>query len=266
MRRLAIAGAASGALAATLVLTGPVLASGLGEEAHASPLVSLPSAIDFLADPTIAFGLLLLAMLGIGLEAMHPGGMVPGTIGIGAGLLAVLALVGLPLNPVGLLLLAVAAGLFVVDLISPSHGALSVAAMGAAIAGGVLMFPAVGVNPIALIGLPVVLGLVWVSLSRRALRVRHRPYPRQPQELLGDVGTVRQVSGGTAMALVDGELWHVEARDQIPLAPGTEVEVLAQDGLTLIVRVIGLPAPTPSDSSPGVESGVTARAKGGLAQ
>ena len=266
MRRLAIAGAASGALAATLVLTGPVLASSLGEKAQAGPLISLPPAIAFLADPTVAFGLLLLAMLGIGVEAMHPGGTVPGAIGVAAGLLAALALLGLSLNPLGLLLIAVAAGLFAADLISPSHGALSVAAMGAAVAGGVLMFPGAAVNPIALIGAPVSLGLVWVFLSRRALRVRHRPYPRQPQELLGDVGTVRELHRGLAMALVDGELWHVEARDKAPLELGSEVEVLAQDGLTLIVSVVGLPAPAGGDMTDQVQPGIAAGAKGGLGE
>ena len=241
MRRLAIAGAATGAVAGSLGLAAPVLARSLGTAQSAPGVTQLPGQLQFLANPTIAFGLLLLALVGIGLELVHPGAIVPGVVGLIAGVLAVTGLLGLPLDLLGLLLVAAATALFVVDLVAPTHGVLTFAGIAAAVAGGVLMFRGQPVNPVVLVGLPIGLGGTWLVLSRRALAVRHRPYPHQPQELLGEVGVIRESQAGSALALVDGELWRAVARDGSPLEVGSEIEVLAQDGLTLIVDVIGLP-------------------------
>ncbi len=241
MRRLAIAGATLGAAGGSLGLTAPVLAHSLGATPPAALVPQLSPPLQFLANPTIAFGLLLLALVGIGLELVHPGALVPGVVGLIAGVLATAGLLGLPLDVLGLLLVEAATALFVIDLVAPTHGVLTLGGIGAAIAGGVLMFRGQGVNPVALVGLPVGFGGIWLVLSRRALAVRHRPYPHQPQELLGEVGVIKEVQEGSALALVDGELWRVVARDGTPMEAGGDIEVLAQDGLTLIVDVIGRP-------------------------
>ena len=231
MRRSTVALATCGAGVGGLLAQAPVLAASPATAGHL-----LPPQLGVLADPTLTFGLLLLALLGLGLELMHPGAIVPGTVGLLAGVLAAAGLLDLPLNLLGLLLVAVAAGLFVLDLSAQSHGVLSVAGMAAAAAGGWLLFRGPGVDPVALIALPVVLGGIWLWLSARALEVRRRSFPAVPQELLGHAGTVVEERPEGAVARVDGELWRVIERSDHRLQPGDEVEVLAQDGLTLIVR------------------------------
>ena len=231
MRRSSVAGAICGAGVGGLLAQSTVLAASPARASHL-----LPTQLSVLADPTLAFGLLLLALLGLGLEAMHPGAIVPGTVGILSGVLAAAALLDLPLNLLGLVLVAVAAGLFVLDLGAQSHGVLSVAGMAAAGAGGWLLFRGPGVDPVALVALPVALGAIWLWLSARAMEVRRRTYPAVPQELLGHLGLVVEQRDGGAVARVDGELWRVVERSEHPLAVGDEVEVLAQDGLKLIVR------------------------------
>ena len=231
MRRSSVAGAICGAGAGGLLAQSTVLAASPDRTGHL-----LPAPLSVLADPTLAFGLLLLALLGVGLEAMHPGAVVPGTVGLLSGVLAVAALLDLSLNLLGLVLVAVAAGLFVLDLGAQSHGVLSVAGMAAAAAGGWLLFRGPGVDPVALVALPVALGAIWLWLSARAMAVRRRAYPAVPQELLGHCGLVVEPRDGGAVARVDGELWRVVERSDHPLSAGDEVEVLAQDGLTLIVR------------------------------
>ncbi len=231
MRRSSVAGAICGAGAGGLLAQSTVLAASPDRTGHL-----LPAPLSVLADPTLAFGLLLLALLGVGLEAMHPGAVVPGTVGLLSGVLAVAALLDLSLNLLGLVLVAVAAGLFVLDLGAQSHGVLSVAGMAAAAAGGWLLFRGPGVDPVALVALPVALGTIWLWLSARAMAVRRRAYPAVPQELLGHCGLVVEPRDGGAVARVDGELWRVVERSDHPLSAGDEVEVLAQDGLTLIVR------------------------------
>jgi len=251
MRRLAIAGAALVAGSASLGFQAPALASGLADGAHrvASASAFVPPQLNLLSDPNVAFGLLLLAVLGLGLELVHPGVLIPGVIGLIAGGLAVAGLIGARVDLLGLLVIGVAIGLFVVDVIATSHGALTVAGVAVAIAGGVLMFWGRPISPVAVVGIPLSLGTVWIVLSRRALQVRHRPYSKQPQELLGETGLVRDGGNGVGLALVAGELWRVVSRDAAPIPAGSEVEVLAQDGLTLIVRVTGIPVETGSNDA-----------------
>lgn len=254
MRRLAIAGAALVAISASLGFQAPALASGLAgsglRAAQTRPF--LPSQLSVLSDPNVAFGLLLLAMLGLGLELVHPGTLFPGIVGLTAGGLVVVGLIGARVDLIGLLVIGIAVGLFVVDLVAASHGALTVAGVAVAIAGGVLMFWGRPISPIAVVGLPLGLGAVWAVLSRRALEVRHRPYPKQPQELLGQTGIVMNGGNGVGLASVAGELWRVVSRDAALIPEGSEVEVMAQDGLTLIVRVTDLP------DEPGIKT-VSAR-------
>lgn len=264
MRRWAIVGAGLGAAAGSLGFCAPVLARSLGGADSAVGAAVLPVPLQFLANPTVAFGLLLLALVGIGLELIHPGAIVPGVVGLIAGVLAVTGLLGIPLDVLGLLLVAAATALFVVDLVAPTHGVLTVAGVAAAIAGGVLMFAKEPVNPIALFGLPVGLGGIWLVLSRRALAVRRRPYPHQPQELLGEVGVVRETQEGSCLVMVEGELWRAISRNGMPLPVGAEIEVLAQDGLKLIVDVIGLPSVTETNRDPGGRRPATAGPSGGV--
>ncbi len=202
----------------------------------------LPVGLGWLASPPIAFALLMVALLGVGLEAVHPGAVIPGTIGVIAGALATAGLLNMSLDLLGLLLLAAAGILFAADLAGHSHGVLSVAAIGAAIAGGLLLFSKPGVETSADVGamaaVAVATGSVWLFLSRRALAARRLPVATSTHELLGAVGVVQKEAsaGQDAIALVEGELWRVEPHHAGTLEKGQEVEVLARDGLTLIVE------------------------------
>lgn len=249
MRLSVRAAAISGVGIATVLAQSPVLAA---QPAGQTGAHLLPGQLAFLANPTLAFGLILLALVGLGLELLHPGAVVPGTVGLLAGILAVAGLIDLPLNLLGLVLLGAAVALFVVDLGATSHGVLSIAGVAAAGVGGWLLFQGQGVDLVALILLPVGMGAIWMWLSSRALRVRRRPYGAMPQELLGLHGVVIRVHEGAAEVRVAGEVWRVVALGEAPLAIGTEVEVLAQDGLTLIVRPAGPVTTPPITRAPGI--------------
>jgi len=243
MRRLAVAGSAlvAGTLAVGIQI--PVLVEAAGTSLPGTPSVhsGLTSTLGFLADPNLTFGLILLALLGVGMELLHPGAIVPGVIGLLAGVLAVAGLLQLPINLVGLLLVAAAAALFIVDTASPAHGLLSMAGAGAAIAGGWLLFRGQGVDPVVLLTLPLVMGGAWILLKARVLSVRHRPFPLETQELLGRIAIVLERACPIGIAQVDGELWRVVDRENAMLEPGSEVQIVAQMGLTLVVKPTSMP-------------------------
>lgn len=216
--------------------------------------------VGVVANPTVAFVLILLALLGVGLEILHRGTFVFGTVGLVAGALAVLGLANQPVDLLGLFLVGAAAALLVVDTSVQSHGLISLAGVIAAIAGGLVLYQSSpgesGVSVVALITVPVVLGGTWITLSRRALRVRHLPYASTSHELLGLTAVVRERADPTGIAAVEGELWRITARHGEPIEVGTNVEVMAQDGLTLIVDPLpGPPTVSEQVAEPGVGAG-----------
>jgi membrane-bound serine protease (ClpP class) len=267
MRRLAIGSSTLGAGGLVLGVQLPVLAETVGKPLAQTAVghSGIGSALGFLADPNLAFGLLLLALFGIGMELLHPGAIVPGVVGLLAGVLAIAGLLQLPVNWLGLLLVAAAAALFIVDTASPTHGLLSVAGAGAAIAGGWLLFRGPGVDLFVLLALPIGMAAAWVLVRARVLGVRHRPFPLETQDLLGRAAIVLERTSPIGIAQVDGELWRVVDHDDSVLEPGTEVEVVAQMGLTLVVRLRAVPTALEINSaSPGPMVGAGAQPGGSM--
>ncbi|HVC38647.1 MAG TPA: NfeD family protein [Candidatus Dormibacteraeota bacterium] len=243
MRRGPIVGAvlvaASGSLGSQL----QVLAAN-----SAGPALSHPTGIvGLLANPSVTFVLLLSALLALGLEVIHPGTLAFGAFGLVAGAMAIVGLANQQVDWLGLVLVGLAAALLVVDTSLHSHGLISLAGMCAAIAGGLLLYNQApgesGVSLAALVTVPVVLGGVWVTLSQRALRVRHIPFATSTHELLGLTAVVRERADPSGIAAVEGELWRIQSRYGEPVEVGAEVEVIAQEGLTLIVQPLLGPAP-----------------------
>ncbi|MGH7665711.1 MAG: NfeD family protein [Candidatus Dormibacteria bacterium] len=261
MRREPIVGA--GLVAAWCFLGSelPVLAASPG-----AAMVNQPRGwVGVLANPNVAFVLLLAALLGLGLEVVHPGTLVFGSVGLAAGVLAVVGLVNQPIDWLGLLLIGLAVVLFVTDTSLHSHGLIGLAAVACAIVGGLVLYQAApgepGVNLAAVIAVPAVVGGAWVTLSRRALRVRRLPYGSTNHELLGLSGVVRQRADPNGIAAVDGELWRIQSHYHEAIEVGTAVEVLAQDGLTLIVQPQpGVPAASEIPGDPGGAAMGTRRA------
>jgi len=233
MRRLAIGSAALGAGGLAVGVQLPVLAETVGKTLAQTAVVhsGLGSALGVLADPNLAFGLLLLALFGIGMELLHPGAIVPGVVGLLAGVLAIAGLLQLPVNLLGLLLVAAAAALFIVDTASPTHGLLSAAGAGAAIAGGWLLFRGPGVDLVVLLALPIGMASAWVLVRARVLGVRHRPFPLETQDLLGRTAVVRERTSPIGIAQVDGELWRIIDHDDSVLEPGARLRSWPRWGL-----------------------------------
>ena len=92
-----------------------------------------------LANPNVAYVLLLLAVFGLIAEVATPGAVLPGTVG---GISAILALVGfasLPVNLAGVLLVLFAFVLFVIDLKAPTHGVLTVGGIVSLVVGSIFL-------------------------------------------------------------------------------------------------------------------------------
>ena len=192
-----------------------------------------------LADPNLVYLLFLLAIIAIGVWVTHPGFILPGVVGVIAGLLAALSLFDLPINIAGLILIAVAILLFIVDLKAVTHGVLTTGGIIAMTLGGLLLidtgFLAEGVNiPLLLITVFIIAG-IFVFILQKIVVARRKPYAAGEESLIGVVGTVREPLNPTGMVFVDGALWQATAPNG-PVAAGTKVRVVAVDGLRLRVE------------------------------
>jgi membrane-bound serine protease (ClpP class) len=199
--------------------------------------------ITFIANPNVAYLALIVGLLMLVVAVTTPGTGFAEVIAVIALAVAVIGLVQLEANFAGLVLIIAAFVLFALDVTQTAHGALTLGGAVALIAGSLLLFPAQEGSPtisLWLIGGVTVLmagvSLVFFSALMR-WRKQHR-VDNAAQEVVGQRGVVKTslapLSNGTAQ--IGGQLWSVVADEAIE--PGTEVEVIGREGLTLKVKKI----------------------------
>lgn len=202
--------------------------------------------LHFLSNPSVAYLLLLIAMLGFIMEIYNPGAILPITIGVIALILFLYSSALLPVNVVGILLILAAAAFFIAELFVTSHGILAVFGVIALLLGGYMLFPEPGamppnfyayirVVPQTLIGA----GLITGGLMFAALVAIVRAQKRQPvvgkEWIVGQVGEAKTDLNPTGTVFVSGTWWTAEAIDG-EIKAGEKVEVVAMEGLRLKVR------------------------------
>src|SRR5215212_4456831 len=204
----------------------------------------LDSAIAALADPNVAYLLLVLGFLGLFLELSSPGTSIPGAFGVISLILAAIGLSQLPFDWRGALLILVAFLLFFADIFLPSLGLLTLSGLAVLVAGSYVLFdesqgifverPLIWAIAAGLVGIFVVIGGFALSVWRRK--------PATGREgLVGAVGTVRKSLGPDGIVFVSGELWQATAAGDSdagvpPIAERVPVTVTGMDGLRLLVR------------------------------
>ncbi len=202
--------------------------------------------LHFLSNPSIAYLLLLIAMLGFIMEIYNPGAILPITIGVIAFILFLFSSALLPVNIVGVLLILAAAAFFIAELFVTSHGVLAAFGVVSLLLGGYMLFPEPGsmppnfyayirVAPATLVGA----GLITSGLMVAALVAIVRAQKRGPvvgQEwLVGQIGEARTDLAPTGTVFVGGTWWTAEAVDG-EIKAGERIEVVAMEGLRLKVK------------------------------
>jgi membrane-bound serine protease (ClpP class) len=160
--------------------------------------------------------------------------------------LGLFALSVLPVNIAGVVLLALAAGLFLAEVLTPGIGVFAAGgAISLALAGLLLFEDPARVNPAVFLPTAVLVGAASVVAGRIAWRTRHQPAVSGLDSLTGRPAVVSTSRGDTGTAFVDGAWWTVRATE--PLRAGQNVRVTGADGLTLLVE--------PADPSPPAGAG-----------
>lgn len=195
-----------------------------------------------IADPNLAYILLMIGLVGLYFEFSHPGAILPGVLGGISLLLAVFAFQILPINYVGLGLILLAVLLFVLEVKVQSFGMLAAGGIAAMIIGSLMLVrsPVPELRPALGVVLAVVLGAAAVVLFLLTLVVRaHGRRPLTGREgLVGETGTARTDLSPAGTVFVHGELWRAETAGE-PVRAGEKVRIAeVLDGLKLKVRKI----------------------------
>ncbi|MGA7917164.1 MAG: nodulation protein NfeD [Candidatus Acidiferrales bacterium] len=196
-----------------------------------------------IVQPDAFFILLVIGVLGLYVEFTHPGVFAPGVIGGIALLLALFAMHLLPINFAGLLLIALAFALFILEAKFPTHGVLGAGGVVAMILGALFLIRSpltgMGVSLLTAVAVVIPFGIIVIILMRLVLRSRHWKVSTGKEELVGEVGEVREALGSADAAgsvFVHGELWRAAAQSGQSIPAGTRVRVRKVKGLTLEVE------------------------------
>lgn len=196
-----------------------------------------------IANPSVAYILLLIGLGGLVMEGMHPGGVLPGVVGAICLLLALYAFQLLPVNYVGLGLILLGVILIVSEAFVPAYGVLGTGGVISFVIGSVILMhngvPGYGIALPVVIGLAIAAAGVLVGIVWMALRSHKQPVVSGREEMIGAIAEVVADFEGRGVVHVHGERW--QARSGVPLRRGQAVTVTGMRGLVLDVQPVAEP-------------------------
>jgi membrane-bound serine protease (ClpP class) len=193
--------------------------------------------LDVIANPNVAYILMMIGGLGIMMELYHPGMIFPGVAGGICLLLSFFALQVLPVSYVGILLIILSVILFILELKIASYGLLSVGAIISLTLGSIMLFEteeaAMRVSWTVIVPTVTVVSAFFIF----ALGLVVRAWLRQPrtgeQGLIGEVGVALTDLDNEGKVAVHGEYWNARADRHI--SKGEKVRVIRVEHLSLVV-------------------------------
>ena len=194
-----------------------------------------------ISDPNIAYLLMLLGVFGIIFELQNPGAIFPGVVGVISILLATFALQILPVNYVGLALIAIAVVLFLLETQITSAGMLTVGGVVSMLIGSIMLIDSP--LPFMKVSLKVIIPAVIFTAAFFAfavglgLRAQKRKVSTGNAGLTGEAGVAKSVVHEEGSVFVHGEFWNAYSDE--PIAEGARVEVVSVEGMTIKVRAAG---------------------------
>lgn len=208
-----------------------------GVKARSYELTLRERVVQALADPNLAFLILVAGGLLLYWEFTQPGMILPGVSGAILLLLGLLALSVLPINfaAVGLLVLAVV--LFVLEAKIVSHGILATGGVVAMVLGAVLLVegpPELRIRWATALAVSIPFGIITVFLLSLVIRARLRPPATGMEAMPGETGIAQTPLNPAGTVFVRGEYWTAEADE--PVEAGARVRVVAVEGLRLKVK------------------------------
>lgn len=208
------------------------------------PIQEIPEGLRFrvlkhIADPNIAFILMMIGLAGLYFEIAHPGVVLPGVIGSICLLLAFFAFQTLPINYIGVLLIFLAFVFFILEFKITSYGLLSVAGVVSMFLGAIMLFrggqAGVEISWAVLVPTVITVSLFFIVVAGIVFRSHLQRSMTGTAGMVGEKGVAHtNVNREAGQVFVHGEYWHAESDE--PIAAGDPIEVVKVVDLKLLVR------------------------------
>jgi membrane-bound serine protease (ClpP class) len=196
--------------------------------------------ISSIADPNMAFILLILGALAIYVEFSSPGLIAPGVIGAILLLLGLSALSVLPINGLGAALIVAGFAMFVLEAKFVSHGVLGVGGTVALVLGAVMLidspFPEMRIHWGTAIAVALPFAAITLMLLSLVVRARRNKIETGAEGMVGQLGSAITALAPEGKVFVHGEYWDAVSRTPAPA--GAPVRVLAMEKLRLTVEPV----------------------------
>lgn len=196
-----------------------------------------------IANPEVAYLLLLIGILGLFVEFKSPGLIFPGVIGGISILLYFLSLPILPVNVIGILLIILGVVFFILEIKVVSYGILGIGGSIAVFIGSLMLYKG---NPLTGEGLrfsfvfPIVLAFVAILafLVYLAIKALKNPVQAGVETMIGKKGVVKEriTPNSQGKVFILGEYWNATADEEIEVED--EVLIESIDDLMLKVRKV----------------------------
>ena len=199
-----------------------------GDEIIEIPMSARQKFLLTISNPNLAYILFMIGLLGLYFEFSNPGAIIPGVVGVISLLLAIFAFQILPINYVGLMLILLAIGLFILEIKIQSYGILSIGGIISMIIGSTMLInsPIPELRPSLNFIIPVAIGvsLIIIFLIFITVRAHSKKASTGKEGLIGEIGTVQKNLNPEGTVFVHGEIWNAEAPEEIP--KGAKVKVV----------------------------------------
>jgi membrane-bound serine protease (ClpP class) len=204
--------------------------------------------LGIISDPNIAYIMMMLGIWGIILEFYHPGGILPGVVGVICLILGLYGLHTLPINYAGLGLIILAIILFILEIKITSYGMLTVGGIISLFLGSFMLIDVdsplelVGISLSVIITTVIVVSGLFILLIYLVVKAHKRKVVTGEQGLIGEICEVIEKieSGKMGAVKLHGEIWNAivppDLTEKIPAH--SKVKVVAVNNLTLTVQKI----------------------------
>lgn len=194
---------------------------------------------EFLANPAVAYLLLMIGIGGLYVEMSHPGLVFPAVIGILCLILFAFTAQVLPISTIGVLLMLLAIVMFILEIKVTSFGMLTLGGAVCLVIGSMMLFE----GPIPELRVPVWLYLptalaltaVCALALQLAIRAQRARVATGVEGLAGEFGTVTEELSPHGKVFVHGELWDATSAGGT-VTKGSRVRVVKAEELRLTVE------------------------------
>jgi membrane-bound serine protease (ClpP class) len=202
--------------------------------------------LEIVSNPNLFYLLFMAGLIGLGYELTHPGMIFPGVVGGICMILALIATSVLPISYGAAALILVGIGCMIAEAFVASFGILGIGGFVAFVIGSVFL-----VDPKNEAGLriswltiapgAVAVALAFVGLGYLIVRSRRQVVRSGREALPGATGVALDgFVGGRGQVRVEGAIGSAELQHPASVAKGDVLQVVAVQGLKLIVNARGL--------------------------